>query len=107
MEAPDLFRAVMISLAALLIGTVVFGAYMAWRDRFMPVPRRAPFAAVLVFVAGYVLLLVLLIVDRWNNLGKSMSPGAVIAMLALALNVVSMVMLVRSTLPDRPPEETE
>jgi hypothetical protein len=103
MAAPDIFRSVLISLAALLIGTVTVGAYTAWRDRLVPVPRRAPFSVVLLFVTGYVLLLVQLVVDRWLNLGDSVGPGAILAMLALALNAVAMILLVRSSQPDPPP----
>lgn len=103
MTAPDLFRAVMISLAALLISTVLFGTYTAWRDRYTPVPRRAPFASVVTFVIGYVLLLAELMVARWENLGSGINPSAIVAMIALVLNVVAMVMLVRSAQPPSAP----
>lgn len=100
MAAPDLFRTVMVSLAALLIGTVVFGAFTAWRDRALPVPRRAPLHAIIVFALGYVLLLVQLVVGRLENLGRDIGPAAILAMLALLMNAVAMLMLVRSAQPD-------
>lgn len=99
MTSPDLFRAALISLSALLIGVVLFGAYAAWRDRYLPVPRRAPIVTILMFVAGYVLLLAQLIMERWINLGEQIGPAAWTALAAVTLNVVAMAMLVRSALP--------
>lgn len=99
MTVPDLFRSVMISLAALLIGTVLVGAYTAWRDRHMPVPRRAPIVAVFLFVAGYISLLLELVVDRWVKLGESMDPSSWVAMVALTLNTVAMIVMVRNAKP--------
>jgi hypothetical protein len=96
---PDLFRTILISFAALLIGVVLFGAYAAWRDRFLPVPRRAPIATVLLFVAGYVLLLAQLMIERWMNLGERIGPAAWMALTAVTLNVIAMLLLVKSAQP--------
>lgn len=99
MTSPDLFRAALISLSALLAGIVIFGAYAAWRDRYLPVPRRAPIATVLMFVAGYLLLLAQLMMERWMSLGTQITPSAWTALSAVMMNVVAMLMLVRSALP--------
>jgi hypothetical protein len=96
---PDLFRTILISLAALLVGVVLFGAYAAWRDRYLPVPRRAPIVTVLLFIAGYVLLLAQLVMERWMNLGEQIGPAAWTALTAVTLNVIAMMMLVRSAQP--------
>lgn len=99
MTSPDLFRTILISLSALLVGIVLFGAYAAWRDRYLPVPRRAPLATVLLFVAGYVLLLMQSMMERWMNLGEQIGPAAWVALAAVTLNVLAMFMLVRSAQP--------
>lgn len=98
MATPDLFRAVLISLAALLIGVTGFGSYAAWRDRYLPpVPKRLPIMAVFLFVAGYILLLVQLAVERWVRLGEGIGAGAWISLAALACEIVAMFLLVRSS----------
>lgn len=107
MTAPDLFRAVLISLATLLIGVTSFGAYSAWRDRYMPaVPERLPLGAVFLFVVGYVLLLLLVVVERWARLGERIGVGAWVSLVALCFELVAMVLLVRSSsVPRIPPRE--
>lgn len=97
--APDIFRGVLISLAALLVGIVLAGAYQAWRDRYLPVPKRLPLPLVLTFLAGYVLLLCQLVVDRWVQLGNEVTPSAWVAMLAVLVNAVAMLGLVIHSRP--------
>jgi hypothetical protein len=98
MTTPDLFRAVLISLAALLIGVTAFGSYAAWRDRYLPpIPKRLPLLAVFLFVAGYILLLVQVAVERWQRLGESIGVGAWVSLAALAFEIVAMFLLIRSS----------
>jgi hypothetical protein len=81
------------------VGVVLFGGYAAWRDRFLPVPRRAPIVIVLLFIAGYILLLGEVIVERWLNLGERIDMSAWLALAAVTMNVVAVGMLVRSSQP--------
>ncbi len=99
MTTPDLFRALMISLSALLVGVVLFGGYAAWRDRYLPVPRRAPIIIVLLFIAGYILLLGEVIVERWLNLGEQIGTSAWLALIAVTMNVIAVGLLVCSSQP--------
>ena len=92
---PDLFRAVLISLSAFLFGLVLFGAFQAWRDRYEPPPRRLPLAAVLIFLVGYLSLLVQVAYGRWINLGEPRLTAASLgAFVALMINVVAIGVIV-------------
>ena len=98
LTTPDFFRAVLISLAALLIGVTAFGSYSAWRDRYLPpVPKRLPVLSVFLFVSGYILLLVQLAVERWQRLGEGIGLGAWISLAALLFEIVAMFLLIRSS----------
>ena len=54
---------------------------------------------VLLFISGYILLLVQLIMERWMNLGEHVGPAAWTALAAVVMNVVAVALLVRNSQP--------
>lgn len=90
MWAADIVRHVLVSLVALIVGMVVFGAWQAWRDKNIPIPRKMPPPVTTLFVVGYIGLLIAAAWSRVEHLGEGkLSAGAYLTLLALFCNVIA------------------
>ena len=100
----DLMRGVIVSLASLLFGVILFGTVTAYRQRYLPVPpKRAPFWAVGSFSFGYLLLLAHLVVERWAAIGQPITMMTHLSLVALVVNIAAVGIMVRFS---RSPELT-
>jgi hypothetical protein len=85
----DFMRGIMVSAAALIVGFSLASTALMSMGRRLGKVYNVPDWVRFLFLIGYNILLVSVIVGRWNSIGEPMTIASVIAFAGLTLNVIS------------------
>lgn len=85
----DFMRGIMVSAAALIMGFSISSTVLLVNGKSMGKTYNIPGWVNLLFVLGYNILLVSVIIGRWISIGLPITVASAIASIGLTLNVIS------------------
>ncbi len=87
----DFIRGIMVSAAALIIGFSSSSTYLLIRGRELGKTYTVPGWVNFLFLIGYNILLMSVIVNRWISVGTPLTISTAVASIGLILNVISVI----------------